>query len=82
MSGLLLVSLCKGIPILRLCIKVVIAPNERFLLVDPNNLDNLSPLISYIPFIISLDNRGLDMVVVIDTIGQVNIILEHNFPTF
>lgn len=73
MIGLLLIRLREGVPILDITVDILIPANERFLLVDSNDLDNLDPLISYIPLLILLDHRGLNMIVVVDAVDQFHI---------
>ena len=62
MRGLLLVGLGEGVPVLRVGVDVGVAPNEGFLLVDPDNFDNLCPLVSDVALVVPLDNSGITSV--------------------
>ena len=68
MLGFLLIGLGKGIPALGLRVNVPVSSNEGFLFVDSNDFDDLAPLLGDIALFISLDDDGLDVVIVIATL--------------
>lgn len=75
MSSFFLVSLREGIPVLGVGVDVGISSNERFLFVDANDSNDFRPLISDVTLFVSLDNRRFDMVVVIDSIGHLEVVV-------
>lgn len=74
-SSFFLVSLREGIPVLGVGVDVGISSNERFLFVDANDSNDFRPLISDVTLFVSLDNGRFDMVVVIDSIGHLEVVV-------
>ena len=72
----LLVSLGPGIPILGIIFDVGITSDKGFAAVNSDYFDDFSPLINDIAFLISLDDGGLDMIEVVDSILHFDIFVE------
>jgi hypothetical protein len=53
-GGFLLVSLCKGVPVLDVAVDVLVTPDEGLLLVNADYLHHLRPLFGHIPLVILL----------------------------
>ena len=70
MSCLFLVSLGKRIPVLNIIVYIFIASNEGFSLVYADDFNDFSPLLCNIALVISLNNCGFNVIVVVDPVGH------------
>lgn len=61
----LLIGLSKSIPILDFRINMSVASNEWFFVVDSDDFDDLSPLFGNITFLISFNDCGFNMIIVV-----------------
>jgi hypothetical protein len=73
MIGFLLVSLGEGVPMLHISIHVSVSAEEGLLLVDADDLHHLHPLVSDVSLFVTLDYRRLDVVEVVDSVGEFGI---------
>lgn len=80
--GLLLVSLCEGVPVLDVGIDVAVASQEGLFLVDADDLDDLHPLVSDVALLVPLHHCRLDVVVVVDAVGQLGVGSQHHLSRF
>ena len=78
--GLLLISLSEGVPMFNISIDITITAKEGFFLVDADDLDYLHPLFSDVALLVTLHYCRLDVVVVVNSVGQLGVGAKHYLP--
>ena len=74
MGGLLLVSLGKGVPALEVVADVLVAADERLLLVDADDLDQFSPLVGNVALVVPFHHCRFHVVVVVYAVCHLQVV--------
>lgn len=68
----------ESIPVLCVVFNVVITSDEGFTSINSDDFNDFGPLVNDIALLISLDDSGLDMVEVVDSVVHVQILVDLN----
>jgi hypothetical protein len=78
MGCFLLIGLGESVPMLGIGVKVGVPSDEWFFLVDADDLDHFCPLIYNISLIVSFDDCGFDVVIVVYTVSHFHVVVEDH----